>query len=282
VKKLLLLPLLALAFLWRVQVQVPTPLATASSGVEIQFIANEGYFVTGGGKKALVDALFREGVEGYDTVPPATRELTEQARAPFDKVDLALASHHHADHFDAAAVAAHLQNNPAALFVSTNQAVEKLKAVKDFGARARGVAPKEGERAVITHNGIRLEVFYLHHGRSRPVENLGLLFRVGGKKFLHIGDTEANAADFRQYNLPADKIDVAFVPYWFLLGEEGKKSVRENIAAKHVVPIHMPLNSDLDTSVTKRGGWDKVLQGIKKEFPDAIILRQVLEKATLE
>lgn len=268
----------------QIQQQTDKSLSKTSS-LEISLIANEGFFIKSSDKKVLVDALFREGVAGYDTVPTELRNQIEQAVKPFDKIDLILASHYHADHFDATAVVAHLQSNPNALFVSTNQSIEKLKTTEQWQKikdRATGIVPKEGDKKNITHNGIELTVFYLHHGRGRPIENLGLIFKIGGKNFLHIGDTEANADDFRQYNLVDEKIDLAFVPYWFLLGERSKASVREQIKAKHIVPMHMPLNSDLDDYVKKAGGWDVVLKNIKTEFPNAIIFRQINEKHLLD
>lgn len=258
---------------------------SAKSPTEIYYIANEGVFVIADGKKVLVDALFRQGVEGYDVVPSELRKKIEQAEQPFDKVDLVLASHYHADHFDPIAVSTHLSNNSSTLFVSTNQSVEKLKTVKEFWGKiekqARAIVPKEGTWETIIHNGIKLQIIYLHHGRSRPIENLGLIFHLDGKKFLHIGDTEANADDFKQYNLAEEKIDVAFVPYWFLYGENSKKTVRENIKAKYVVPIHMPLNSDLDDGVKKMGGWDVFFQKVKTDFPNALIFRKPMDKHTL-
>lgn len=258
---------------------------SAKSPAEIYYIANEGVFVVADGKKILVDALFREGVEGYDVVPAGLRKKIEQAEQPFDKVDLVLASHYHADHFDPTSVATHLSNNPSALFVSTNQSIEKLKTVKELWGKiekqARAIVPKEGVWESLTHNGIKLQVIYLHHGRSRPIENLGLIFHLDGKKFLHIGDTEANADDFKQYKLAEEKIDIAFVPYWFLFGENSRKTVRENINAKYLVPIHMPLNSDLDDGVKKMGGWDMFFQKVKTDFPNALVFRKPMDKHTL-
>src|SRR5262245_25828774 len=83
----------------------------AANSLEVTYLANEGFMIAGGGRKLLIDALFREGVEGYATITPATRELLEQARSPFDGVDAVFAAHFHDDHFDAEAVLAHLTHN---------------------------------------------------------------------------------------------------------------------------------------------------------------------------
>jgi L-ascorbate metabolism protein UlaG (beta-lactamase superfamily) len=81
-------------------------------------------------------------------------------------------------------------------------------------ARVEALYPKEGARIHRRMGEIDLQVLNLHHGRGRnpPVENLGFLLQLGGLKLLHIGDTEANRADFHIYSLADESIDVAFLP----------------------------------------------------------------------
>ncbi len=67
--------------------------------LEITYVANEGFLLAGGGKKVLIDALFDGGIAGYPTIPDELRPSLEQARPPFDGVDLVLATHFHGDHF---------------------------------------------------------------------------------------------------------------------------------------------------------------------------------------
>lgn len=263
------------------------PPATAAKepikqAVEVFYLANEGFFITGGGKKVLVDALFREGIKPYAVVSPTNKERLEQARDPFSDVDLAMASHFHGDHFDPLAVALHLQHNPRALFVSTHQALDKFKAIgAPFEAvkdRVRAAMPKEGERIKLTHKGIKLQVLHVHHGRNRPIENLGLLFEIAGQKLFHIGDSEATAEDFKINNLPAERIDIAFLPFWYLLDGGNKQAVREQIKARHIVLMHIPPPDENDEYIKKRGGWAAVLGKMKAEFPNAVWFTQEMEK----
>ena len=89
------------------------------------------------------------------------------------------------------AVSRHLSSNPQALFVSTPQAVEKLKAAEpqfaSLKSRIIAAAPKEGERVRIEHRGIAAQALNVHHGRNRHIENLGFLVEIAGRKLLHIG-----------------------------------------------------------------------------------------------
>jgi L-ascorbate metabolism protein UlaG (beta-lactamase superfamily) len=213
----------------------------ALAQIEVTYIANEGFFLEGGGKKVLIDALLDEGIQGYVGITDSMRPALEGAKAPFDGVDLILATHHHADHFGPQAVSRHLQASAGARFISTPQSVEALKRTLGNGPlvleRAKAVEPEEGERLLLKVNGIKVQVLNLHHGRRRrpEVQNNGYIVRIGGLKILHMGDTEATAEDFRPYALAAEKIDIAFVPSWFLSSEDWLDVVRDEIR-RHAHP----------------------------------------------
>ncbi len=260
----------------------PAVAAQAKGALEVSYLANEGFLVVGAGRSVLIDALFREGVKGYAVVSQGNREKLENARSPFDKVDLALATHFHADHFDALAVANHLTRNPHALFVSTRQAAEKLKASYEkfdlLKSRVVAALPKEGERIKLSHNGACLQVLNITHGRNRPIENLGFIVEVAGRKLLHIGDSEAVAEDFRLNGLKREAIDVAFLPYWYFLHDGGRKAVRDEIQPRHIVLMHIPPPHADDEYINKRGGWAKVFGEIKAEFPSAVWFEKEMER----
>ncbi len=247
-------------------------------GVAVTYVGNEGFLIEGGGTKVLIDALYRNGVDGYVVMPPARRSLLENARPPFDAVDLVLASHVHPDHFDPLAVGAHLATNPAAVFLSTEQATARLRSeFNQFEAiedRVVGLHPPEGERIRTTVNGVPVQVINLHHGRDRPYQNLGLLFEVGGKTLLHIGDTEATEADFDLYRLAADRIDIAFIPYWHLLEEEGRGAIARAIRPERIVVMHVPPPDNRARHIVELGGWSAMLDLIEREVPNAYVFRK--------
>lgn len=151
-----------------------------TSDVYITFIANCGFLIESGGKKILVDALWRNSPQySSPSISTETLELMEKALPPFDDVDLILTTHIHWDHFDQNSVRNHMENNPNAVFVSTLEAVNLLKMgfpdfeeVKD---RIIGVEPDEGERVQLYVNGIRIEVLNLPHGDPVPRNNGYLL-----------------------------------------------------------------------------------------------------------
>ncbi|MGH7599258.1 MAG: MBL fold metallo-hydrolase [bacterium] len=254
-----------------------------AGALEVTYLANEGFMIVSGDKKVLIDALFREGVGGYAVISPATCALLEQARSPFDGVDVALATHFHDDHFDAEAVLAHLKNNPQAFFFSTNQAADKLRAIGQFDAvKTRVVAtlPKEGERFHSEHRGLRVQLLNIHHGRGRPIENLGFILEIAGKRVLHIGDSDAEAAVFQKYEVTKDSIDVAFLPFWYFLNDDFKQAVREQIRPRHIVVMHIELDTFFNR--IRSGSWQKKWARIKAEFPNAVYFAQELEKKSFD
>jgi L-ascorbate metabolism protein UlaG (beta-lactamase superfamily) len=264
----------------------PTTLASPASKVKIIYIANEGFLIESAGKRVLIDALFREGIHPYLKVPANLRNALEISQKPFDRIDLILASHFHADHFDPLAVSTHLTHNADALFVSTNQSIEKMKSAaanfESIKGRTRGLHPKEGDRVALTHRGIRLQVLNVHHGRNRPIENLGLIWEIAGSRFFHIGDSMANAEDFKNYDILKDKLDFAFLPYWYFLDADYKKAVRDYIKPRYIVLMHIPDPHINDDYMNKLGGWQNWFKQVKSEFPNAIIFDKQMEEKSFD
>ncbi len=259
--------------------------AAAQTPLTITYTGNEGFLIAGAGKKVLVDALYREGVSGYVVPPPRQRTQMESAQPPFDGIDLVLTTHYHGDHFHPEAVGTCLLSNPRAIYVSTPQAVEALQGhfgqFVDVRERVRSVLPREGNKESVSLPGIDLRVMNLHHGRKRPVENLGFLIVLGGRKLLHMGDTEATYKDLLPLRLDEAEIDVAFVPFWLLLDPGWRKAVREGIKPRRVVAMHLPEPRARDRYIESLGGWDKVAEIIEAEFPGAVIFRDLMESRDL-
>ncbi|MGH9941127.1 MAG: MBL fold metallo-hydrolase [Pyrinomonadaceae bacterium] len=247
----------------------PPPQAT----LEITYIANEGVLISAGGKQVLIDGLHREYQRGYAFLPVEQREKIETAKAPFDKIDLILVSHLHLDHFHPESVGLHLKHNPHATMVSSRQVVGEIeKNFKDYQeikARVTGATPPLKGRAAMRAAGIDFEVLGLGHGTERHgwIQNLGHVVKLGGKKLLHVGDADTSAEVFGQFNLDEEGIDIAFIPYWFLLGSDGQTVVREHIKPKHIIAVHISPSEA-----------EKVADQIKQAFPNAVAFTTMLEK----
>ena len=239
-----------------------------SPPLEITYIANEGYLIVSGNQKVLIDALQRGGIDTYAAPPPKTLEEMETAQGRFASVGMVLVSHYHRDHFHAASVARHLETNPHAILISSPQVVEAVRAESAGIKRARPSYPKGEDRSRHEEAGMRLEIFRLPHGTGRfaSIQNLGQIVTIGGRKLLHIGDAEMIVENFSRHRLPEDKIDFAFVPYWFLDDPAGQRIVREHIRPKHLIAMHIP-----------PAELGEVSKKIRVAFPSVIVFTRQLE-----
>jgi L-ascorbate metabolism protein UlaG (beta-lactamase superfamily) len=247
--------------------------------VVVTHLGNEGVRIAAGETRVLVDALFGEGIAGYSVVAPAVRDEIEAARGEFAGVDLVLATHAHADHFDAAAVARHLVANPDARFVSTPEAVDAVLALpagRALALRLRASLPSEGASETIRYAGIAVTVFQLHHGREmrRPAANLGFLVELGGRRILHVGDTEATADELAATGLAEPGVDLALVPYWRLLAPPGRAAIRDAFAPRRVAAFHLPTPAAPADWWGVEGGLDGLRRAIAAVGSDTVVLAE--------
>ena len=274
-------PLLTLCLLTisgTLSAQTAPPTETTDT-VDVTYLGNEGFLIAAGETSVLIDALFSDGIAGYAVVPPKPRRQLEAAAGPFEGVDLILASHYHGDHFDPRAVARHLASNPDARFVSTHQAVDRMRQLKSFtdlADRVEGHWPAEGATAEVEHAGVTVTVFNLHHGRDRqpPVQNLGLLIDLGGLRLLHVGDTEVTVDDIRAYALGDYDIDVLFAPGWFFTYQQWQPLFAEIDADTRIV-MHLAEPSAPASYFGPDASRARRLQRIREADPEAIILESM-------
>ncbi len=247
------------------------PVVGNAVGVEITYLANEGFLIAAGEAKLVIDALF-PGLDGYPRVPGRLVADLDAGRPPFDGIDLALATHHHPDHFGASEVARFLSSNPLP-FLSSGQAVERLRAV---GAPPTAISPGPGEAAVVEAAGITVRTLDLHHGPG-GVENLGFLIEVEGLKILHIGDTEATLEDFKPLGLAEAGIDVALLPVWYLTEPQWREVVVEAIRPGRIVAMHLAERTAPASWFGSAGGFERRIEQIENAWPDAWIPTEALD-----
>lgn len=218
----------------------------ANPPLRIMYVGNEGVLISTGGKSVLIDGLHREYGPDYLFPPPELLSTMEAALPPFDTVRVVLVSHVHLDHFHAESVGRHLKSNPRAVLISSAQTM--LEIAKGYSGheeirdRTREITPPVNERIAYEHDDIRITLLGMTHGGERHwwVTNLGHIVEIGGRKLFHFGDADTAAENFAAFNLPAEKIDVAFIPYWFLLSENGRDVVRNRIGARVNIAVHLP------------------------------------------
>ena len=209
--------------------------APSAGPVRVTYLANEGVLIEGP-CAVLVDALFRDSLGAYPRHADAVREALETARPPFDVVGLALATHYHLDHWDPGAIARFLGRNPRAVYAAPPEATAMMPSEVRGQVRALSSASPRLEAG-----GARVEALGLTHGAPpgvTPAPHNGYRIACGTRVLAHLGDSSPSAASFATL-LAAGPVDVAFVPFWWLLGAEGRAFVVERWKPRHVVVVHL-------------------------------------------
>jgi L-ascorbate metabolism protein UlaG (beta-lactamase superfamily) len=205
----------------------------APSPVRVTYLANEGVLIDGP-CAVLVDALQRDSLGSYARHPPDVQEKLETARPPFDKAGLALATHYHLDHWDPGAIARFLGSNPSAVFASTAEATAMMPySVRE---RVKPLRPADGAAAArVEASGARVEAIPLEHGTT---PHLAYRIDCGGRILAHLGDATASEANFALL-AKSGPAEVALVPFWWLLDDDGVAFLRDRWKPKHVVAFHI-------------------------------------------
>ena len=239
----------------------------------IRYIANEGVLIRAGNKQILIDGLHREYKPAYAFPPADLQKPLETAQKPYGKINLLLVSHIHLDHFHAESIGLHLKNNPQAIFASSEQAAgEVAKNFADYEkvkSQIKPVAHEWKKTVDFNENGLKIRFLGLRHANAQhaSIQNLGHLIEIGGKKLLHIGDADMTAENFSAFNLAKENIDVAFIPYWFLLSEDGRKLVKEQFNPKQIIAVHISPDEA-----------EKVSEELKKTNANVIPFTKILEE----
>lgn len=245
----------------------------SKESLTVKYIANEGVLISSGKKQVLIDGLHREYKPAYAFPPADLLESLENARSPYDKINLLLVSHIHLDHFHPESVALYLKNNPKATLATSEQAIEQISEnFVDYGKVKSQIKPIKHEwkkSTEIIQDGIKVKFLGLRHAnpQHRSIQNLGHIIEIGGRKLLHIGDADMTTENFADFKISEEKIDVAIIPFWYLLSESGRKLIKEQFDPKHIVAVH--ISPDDAESVTKQ---------IKEFYPDATAFTKILEE----
>jgi L-ascorbate metabolism protein UlaG (beta-lactamase superfamily) len=244
--------------------------SAAAQPLQVTYVGNAGFLVQMGKKKILIDGCFR-GFAGSYLLPQEIQDKLAKAEPPFDGIDLILATHAHGDHFDSELVRRHLQSSPKAVFASTRQATAPLMDLRGRVLTFEASRGKADRREVA---GIHVEALYLPHGApaaGKPeILNYGYVVSVGGFSFFHTGDIDPSQVtfeEFRAYDLPERKLDIAFIQHYCLLGDASdRRLVREGIGARRIIPSHYHL-----TDPPLR------IAAVLGQYPDAIFFQKELD-----
>jgi L-ascorbate metabolism protein UlaG (beta-lactamase superfamily) len=239
-------------------------------GVEITFLANEGVMLSGGGKKVIIDGLFQFYGRGFALPADSTQAALRAARTPFDSVDLLLVTHRHGDHFHPEQAAAHLLANRRATLLASQQVVDSMRGrIASFPA----IAPRAAARTVpvgAIHreevNGIKIEILGLKH---HDLQHFGYIVEIGGRRVLHVGDTDDAASAFARIGLDTLRVDIALLPAWMGQGRESRAIIDRWVRPRKLAFFHF---ADVER--------DTIFRDILGRQPGATIFHRSLERVS--
>lgn len=213
------------------------------SELEVTYIANEGFMVSMGSTKVLIDALHASKYYANPSDTLADRMMN--GIPPFDKVDYVLVTHAHADHFNAEMMSRFLLHHPAARLIASSEVCSQLNGDSIGGRGRSGIDLVMGQHQIIHGDGAELIALRLKHGGGAEVSNLAFVVRSNGFTFVHVGDASLvyneeylRTVDWKSYN-----VDLLFIEY-FDHSSETQEIIEKMIKPKYVVLMHIPVGEE--------------------------------------
>ncbi|MDG1726162.1 MAG: MBL fold metallo-hydrolase [Emcibacteraceae bacterium] len=210
-----------------------------AEGAKLCHIANAGFYATDGKNGVLLDALYRDGLDGFEQASDLTNEKMENAEDLFAKVKVIFASHYHGDHMTGKAMVRHMQNNDDSIVIITEQSKQLMIAggtVKNAETRIKSFNIPIGESLEIENMPFPIKLYGISHGEGRP-DNLGIAVTVAGKTIMHLGDMYGEQKINEKI-----KVDYLILPFWYMSTSERVQYINSIFNATHIIPMHFALD----------------------------------------
>ena len=210
----------------------------------VTYIANAGFMIECRGKKILIDALFNKGWNTYFTPANSIVSNIINQKDPFNKANLLLITHNHADHFNDSMVVAYLNNNTENILIAPPSVTTAIFKNSDFKKNNQIVELDNNcpYKKDTTINGIRIRSYFISHDTNAQIEHVGFLIDIGNIKVFHSGDSNgSDSADFEELQLQKEKIDIALLNFYgFWSTKEERLFTDRYILPKSISLMHIP------------------------------------------
>lgn len=248
------------------------------------YVSNEGFLVEINGKKILFDGLFGGFTANWCDVPSSeTKTKLENADPPFNSIDFIFISHYHSDHFNKEMVLSHLAKNSKCVVICPEQVYKIIESTDEFRNLSKNIfeiTPDVNRDTAVVIAGTKIKIYRIEHchymekdsvtglevNRHSKVQNLGFLLEEDGNRIFHSGDINTrNEEQLKKFNLPEEKIDIAFLDRIYLANREGKgiDLINEYIKPRNTIFMHIePKNREL---------YKKIISQISDVLPNAYI-----------
>jgi len=242
--------------------------------LEITYIGNEGFLIARGDKRVLIDA---PQSNPWTYMPTSERifSMMLENGPPLDGIDLCVASHAHADHFNSRMTVELLKRNPRIVFISSPVACDSLRMVaeSDFARVSKRVVSVDPEWKKVTklrRNGIDVEFFGVNHAGpgQAPFKTLATVVDFGGIRIAHLADEVAasNVENYKAIDLAKAGIDIVFLDSGFF------DSTGQDILDNYIKPEYLILMHARPNEI------DEAAKTLVPSHPNLILFREQLEK----
>ena len=222
--------------------------------IKISYIGNMGVLIGNNQRSVLIDGFHKEYKPQYLFPPDSlVTKMISGSHENFTPIDVAMATHHHRDHFDPSYFYSFLNSNKSSIAILSPQIKELLQkeAKKRKGDLSEQLKTTDhnGTTHTFEHNGIEIKSFQIDHtnpSRHRLVENTAYIVKIDEISVLHVGDSNWDVAEKHlkaNHNLLKD-LDVAILPYWMLLEGKSAELVDRLMAPRNIIATHIPPNFD--------------------------------------
>jgi L-ascorbate metabolism protein UlaG (beta-lactamase superfamily) len=210
-----------------------------NGALEVTYIANEGFLVSMGSTKVLIDALPRS--KYYVNPSDSLVARMMNGIPPFDAIDYVLVTHDHPDHFNAEMMSRFLLNHPTAKLIASSETCSKLIEDSIAGSGRSGIELARGQHQTIRGEKAEIVVLRLDHGAGTDISNFAFVIRSHGYTFVHVGDARLsyNEEYLRTIDWDSYAVDLLFIEY-FDHSSETREIIEKLIKPVHVVLMHIP------------------------------------------
>ena len=222
--------------------------ATEKDSIIVTYIANCGFLIEMESTKIIIDGIFTNGFNRYETPDSSTLDLMLKGSAPFDDIDYVLITHKHADHFDSKTVSSFMINNIDSKLICPKQVDDELKKNNEsynlFSQRVIECTPQTFISKKINLDALAIIGYRTAHmnERNKHIENVAFLVKIGDKSIFHTGDADPNQIYRYSGKTPSEEsIDIAFINGAFV-NHKNFKLTNDFINADTNVAMHFPKN----------------------------------------
>ncbi len=254
-----------------------SPLEIEADSLCISYIGNMGVLIGSNNDAVLIDGFHKKYRPAYSYPTESTVEqIIDGKYQKFGKVDMALITHHHKDHFDSEYYKVFLLKNAESKVIGPQQVNDQIRDRFDGDSlkieNALEQVPYKTEESLITHHGVSVRAFKCPHVnpvRHTSVQNIGYIIYINNYTILHLGDTNWDVVEsfLRKKSLPDKSLDIAILPYWMLLDKSSIGKIHDLIAAKQIIATHIPPDFD-----------NLEYEALKNRHPNATLFTRLNEK----